>query len=211
MSALFQLSSGVYVVCSAAEGKASGCIANTAIQVTSTPPQIAITLNKKNLTSELIAKSGLFRVGMLAEAATLEFIGLFGFKSGRDLDKFAGCGAVSTWKGIPCPVTFVTGVLSCALKNTVDVGTHLIFIGEVEEDAILSEDPVMTYAFYHHTRKGSTPPNAPRPVAVSTAGKAQWRCTVCGFVYEDDPLPADYICPLCDQDASVFERIIGQP
>lgn len=199
--AMYKLSYGLFVLTSAFEGRESGCIINTGIQVTSEPNRISIAVNQGNFTKELVEKSGKFNLSVLSEAASFETFRHFGFQSGRDVDKFA---AYSDCKrsanGLPYITAGTNAYLSATVEQTVDLGTHTLFIATVDDMDVLSSDPSATYAYYQSQIK-------PKQPQKSTAGKNAWRCTVCGYIYEGEELPADFTCPLCKHPASDFEKI----
>lgn len=200
--ALFQLTYGLFVLTAAAEGQESGCIINTAGQVTDTPARISITVNKENLTHDLVMKSGKFNLSILSEAANFEVFRHFGFQSGRDTDKFAGYnGCRRSANGLYVVTAGTNAYLSASVEQTVDLGTHTLFIAGLEDMETLSQTPSATYAYYHSSIK-------PKPQApAKPAGKTAWRCIICGYIYEGEELPADFICPLCKHPASDFEKI----
>ena len=200
--AMYKLSYGLFVLTSAFEGRDSGCIINTGIQVTSEPNRISIAVNQSNFTKELVEKSGKFNLSVLSEAASFETFRHFGFQSGRDVDKFA---AYSDCRRSANGLYYVTAgtnaYISATVEQTVDLGTHMLFIAAVDDMEVLSNDPSATYAYYQSQIK-------PKPARQSSAGKTAWRCTVCGYIYEGEELPADFTCPLCKHPASDFEKII---
>lgn len=199
--AMYKLSYGLFVLTSAFEGRDNGCIINTGIQVTSEPNRISIAVNQGNFTKELVEKSGKFNLSVLSEAASFETFRHFGFQSGRDVDKFA---AYSDCKRSANGLYYITAgtnaYISATVEQTIDLGTHMLFIAAVDDMEVLSKDASATYAYYQSQIK-------PKPVQQSSAGKTAWRCTVCGYVYEGEELPADFICPLCKHPASDFEKI----
>ncbi len=202
MQALFKLSYGLFVLTAAAGGRESGCIINTAGQVTDTPNRISITVNKANFTHDLTLESGKFNLSVLSKAASFDTFRHFGFQSGRDTDKFAGYAHCRrSANGLYVVTDGVNACLSAKVEQTVDLGTHTLFIAGLEDMEVLSDTPSATYAYYHKAIK-------PKPqAAAKPAGKTAWRCVICGYVYEGEELPADYICPLCKHPASDFERI----
>jgi flavin reductase (DIM6/NTAB) family NADH-FMN oxidoreductase RutF len=156
---------GLYVVSSRLGDKMNGQIVNTVFQVTSEPPCIGVSINKQNLTHEYISKSGIFSVSILDESTPMTFIGLFGFKSGRDVDKLCD---VTYQKGIDdCPIVteHALGILEVKVINKLDVGTHTLFIGKVINGKVLREGVPMTYAFYHQVKRGKAPKTAPTYIA----------------------------------------------
>ena len=158
--ALYKVTYGLYIVSAQAEGKASGCVVNTLTQVTSSPVQLAVTVNKENLTAQLIRQAGRFAAVALDQRADLPFIGRFGFRSGRDIEKF-DASAPKDAAGTPYPAENACARYSCRLVQTLDLGTHLMFIGEAEEAEILSDAEPLTYGYYRTVIKGGTPKTAP--------------------------------------------------
>lgn len=200
--AMYKLSYGLFVLTSAFEGKDGGCIINTGIQVTSEPNRISIAVNQANFTKELVEKSGQFNLSILSEAAGFETFRRFGFQSGRDVDKFAGYPDCRRSANGLCYVAAGTNAyISATVERTVDLGSHMLFIAAVDDMEVLSKDPSATYAYYQSQIK-------PKPARQSSSGKTAWRCTVCGYIYEGEELPADFTCPLCRHPASDFEKII---
>lgn len=195
------LTYGLFVLSSAYDGKASGAIINTAIQVTDTPLQVAFTVNKSGYTGSLVEKSGIFNLSIIDTSASFDLFRHFGFQSGRETDKFAGyehC-AVSE-NGLYYVTGGTNALISGKVVKTLDLGTHMMFIGEVTETKVISDKPSASYSFYHENIK-------PKPGAAPKQGKKAWRCTICGYIYEHEYLPPDYICPICKHPASDFEEI----
>lgn len=198
---MYKLTYGLFVLTSSFEGKDSGCIINTAGQVTSEPNRISIAVNKTNFTQELVRKSGRFNISVLSENADFELLRHFGFKSGRTVDKFAGfTDCRRSANGIYYVTAGTNGYISATVEQTVDLGSHTLFIASVDDMEVLSDAPSTTYAYYQSSIK-------PKPQQPATTGKTVWRCTVCGHIYEGEELPADYICPLCKHPASDFEKV----
>lgn len=160
LQALFKLSYGMYVVCSTDGEKINGQIANTVFQVTSEPPQIAVAINKQNLTHEYIEKSKLFSVSILTEDATFKFIGQFGFKSGRNTNKFDGVNYRLTKHKLPIILDFTCAYIECKVVGVFDAGSHTIFLGEILDADLLTDGRPMTYDYYHREIKGKTPKTA---------------------------------------------------
>lgn len=211
LQALFTMSYGLYVVSSADGERRSGCIVNTLTQVTAEPPRLVVAVNKDNVTTEIIRKAGRFTGVALGVGAGMELIGRFGFRSGRDLDKFDGIPYGEDESGIPYPTEHAVARFSCRVIGETDLGTHVLFVGELTEaERLLDEEP-MTYAYYHQVKKGLTPKNASsynptEKAAVKEAPKKEsWRCTICGYVHEG-PLPEDFTCPVCGVGAELFEK-----
>ncbi len=199
--AMYKLSYGLFVLTSVWENKNNGCIINTAGQVTSEPNRISIAVNKANYTEELIQKSGSFNISVLAENAAFELFERFGFQSGRNTDKFAG---FSEYKRSENGLYYITAgtnaYLSATVEQRMDLGTHTLFIASVDDMEVLSDMPSATYSYYQSHIK----PKSEKPAA---GGKTVWRCSVCGYTYEGEELPADFICPLCKHPASDFEKV----
>lgn len=198
---MYQLSYGLFVLTAAFEGKDNGCIINTGIQVTSDPNRISIAVNKANFTQELVQKSGRFNLSVLSEAAGFDTFRHFGFQSGRDTDKFGGYpDCKRTANGLYVVTAGTNAFFSATVEQSIDLGTHTLFIAAVDDMELLSGDPPATYAYYQSHIK-------PKPAQSASSGKTAWRCRVCGYVYEGEELPPDFICPLCKHPASDFERI----
>jgi ferric-chelate reductase [NAD(P)H] len=155
------LSYGLYIVTSRDNDKLNGQIINTAIQVTSDPVRVAVIINKKNLTHELITNSGIFTVSVLEESTPLTFIGPFGFKSGRDIDKFAKVKYKIGTTGAPLVIEHALSVLEAKVIDQIDLGSHTLFVGEVVSSEVIKEGSPLTYQYYHENLKGKSPPNAP--------------------------------------------------
>ena len=155
------ISYGLYIVTSRDQEKMNGQIINTAIQVTSDPPRLAVIINKKNLTHEFITKSRIFAVSVLEEATPLTFIGPFGFRSGRDIDKFTKVGFKKGVTGCPLVTDHVLSVVEVKVIDQIDLGTHTIFVGDVVNSEVIKDGRPLTYQYYHENLKGKSPPNAP--------------------------------------------------
>ena len=210
IQAFFKLSYGVYVVSARSGEKKYGCIVNTLQQVTAEPPMLSVAVNKNSVTAKAILDSGRFCGTVLTETADLHLIGTFGFKNSEAVDKFAAFSTKEDENNIPYLTEHAAARYSCEVAGTLDLGTHILIIGKVTEAEILSDEPVMTYDYYHRVVKGGTPPTAPSykgNISHKPAQKAQWRCKICGYIYEGDPLPADFVCPICGQGADKFEKV----
>ncbi len=200
INALNNINCGLFVLTSADGDKQNGCIINTVMQVTVSPVKISITVNKTNYTAELIKKSGVFNVSCIDESADFSLFQIFGFSSGRDNDKFADFKDYKTAEnGIHYICKNTNAVISAKVVDTVDVGTHYLFVAEVTDAKILSDVPSASYSYYHQNIK-------PKP-EVKPAEKTRWVCKICGYVYEGEELPEDYICPICKHPASDFVKI----
>ena len=197
--AMYKLSYGLFVLTASSAGKDNGCIINTAIQCASEPKQISICVINKNLTCGMIRNTGRFNVSVLTEAEPAETFRRFGMQSGRDADKFAGFDGADRFENGLRYLKSAAAVFACRVIFSRDLGSHTLFIADVEQAVSLSDAAPMTYAYYQANVK-SAPERAKKP----TRG---WRCKVCGYVYEGDELPADFECPLCHHGAEDFERI----
>lgn len=199
--AMYKLSYGLFVLTTALDGKDNGCIVNTAVQVTSEPNRISIAVNKSNYTQELIQKSKIFNISVLSEAASFETFRHFGFQSGRDVDKFADYTECKrSANGLYYVTAGTNAYISASIEQMIDLGSHMLFIASVKDMEILSDAASATYAYYQSEIK-------PKPAKAAGAGKTAWRCTVCGYTYEGETLPDDFICPLCKHPASDFEKV----
>lgn len=210
IQAFFKLSYGLYVVSARSGEKKYGCIVNTLQQVTAEPPMLSVAVNKNSVTAKAILDSGRFCGTVLTETADMNLIGTFGFKNSEAVDKFAAFSTKEDENNIPYLTEHAAARYSCEVAGTLDLGTHILIIGKVTEAEILSDEPVMTYDYYHRVVKGGTPPTAPSykgNISHKPAQKAQWRCKICGYIYEGDPLPADFVCPICGQGADKFEKV----
>jgi len=226
LKALYKLGYGLYIVSSKKGKKFNGQVANTVFQITSQPPTIAVSINKQNLTHEYIRQSQVFTASILAQDTPLAFIGHFGFKSGRDIDKLKGINhKIGTTKA-PVVTDHTLAYLEARVLQEVDSGTHSIFIGELVGAEVIGEGEPMTYAYYHQVKRGTTPKTAPSYIAEQKkevpAKMAKYQCTVCEYVYDPemgDPdggiepgtpfekLPEDWVCPVCGAEKSDFEKI----
>ena len=195
-SALFKLSYGLFVLTARQDGKDNGCIINTVMQVTDTPKQIQIAVNKQNFTHDMIAATGEFNVSVLSEEAVFWIFQHYGFQSGRDVDKFANIPEVRTANGLRYVEGCTNAVLSGKVVATTDCGTHTLFLAEVTDAKVLSQEPSMTYQYYFDHVK-------PKP---APAEKEKWVCNICGYVHEGETLPADFVCPWCKHGAEDFEK-----
>lgn len=166
LKALYKIGYGMYVVGAHKADKSNAQVANTVFQVTSEPPQLAVAINKKNLTWEFIHESGAFSASVLHTETPLSFIGRFGFKSGRDTNKFEGVNYKSGITGSPIVLDNAVSYLEVKVNREVDVGTHTLFIGELVDAGLLAEKPCMTYEYYHLVKRGTTPKTAPSFVGV---------------------------------------------
>lgn len=200
---MYNLTYGLFILTSSFEGKDNGCVINTAGQVTSEPNRISIAVNKSNYTHEMILKSGKFNISILSEDAKFDIFKHFGFASGRDTDKFENFGNCKrSSNGIFYITDGTNAYISATVEQAVDLGSHTLFIARVEDMEVLSNTPSATYSFYQSNIK-------PKQNTGTSTGKTVWKCTVCGYIYEGEELPSDFICPLCKHPASDFEKIVS--
>lgn len=194
---------GIYVVTANESGRDNGCISNTLQQVTVNPNQVSLTLTKDSLTCEMIQKSKQFTVSILSVKADFSLIERFGFQTGRKVDKFKDFTATKRAKNGALVITEGTNAyVSATVKQVIDLGTHFMFIADVIEAEVLAPAASLTYAYYQEFIKPK--PQAP---ANADANHTVWRCKVCGYEYEGDTLPDDFICPICKHPAADFERV----
>ena len=195
---LRNLSYGLFVLTASRDGKDNGCIINTAAQVASDPLMISIAVNKANYTCEMIQETKKFTLSFLSQDATFDIFKHFGYQSGRDVDKFANFSDV---KRSPNGLYYITqgtnSYMSAYVQQEIDLGTHSLFIGQLVAAEMLSEIPTMSYDFYQKNIK-------PKP---QNENKKGWRCKICGYIYEGEELPDDYICPICKHGAIDFEKL----
>lgn len=201
--AMFKLSYGLFVLTARDGEKDNGCIINTAIQAASTPNQLSICVNKANYTHDMIVKTGIFTVSILTQKASFDIFKRFGFASGRDVDKFADYAECKRGENSVYYITeAINAYISVKVSKTEDLGSHTMFVGEITDMEVLSEEPSVTYAYYFQHIK-------PKPEAsASPSGKTVWRCKICGYEYEGEEIPEDYICPICKHPASDFEKVL---
>ena len=219
-SVMFSLTYGLFVVTAKEGDKDNGCITNTAAQVTDTPLRISLTVNKANYTHGMIERTGEFNVSILSEKASFDTFKHFGFQSGRDVDKFDG---FSAWKEAKNGVRYITaGVnayLGAKVVQTLDLGTHTLFVADVTEMEVIGREPSATYGYYHaHIKPQPGQSTAGQKTkggedefgedAKSAGKKTVWRCKICGYEYVGEELPEDYICPICKHPASDFEKVV---
>lgn len=227
----FKISYGLYIVTTQAGNNKGGYIANTLFQVTASPAQFAISCNIDNFTTALIKQSGLFGFSVLSEKANPSLIGNFGYKSGRDFDKFAGVNYFNGKSGIPIVTDSSVAWFECKVTASYEVGTHVMFIGEVIDNGMIDEKlKSLTYSYYREVLKGFSPKNAPtyiekarveEVISESKKNLDVWQCQLCHYEYEEskgDPisgiapgtsfpeLPDDWVCPICGADKSLFEK-----
>ena len=201
--AMYKLSYGLFVLTSGTGEKINGCITNTAIQITSDPYKIAIAVNKSNYTHDLMIEANKFNISVLSQEADFSIFKHFGFQSGRDVNKFADFTDYRiSGNGLPYITKGTNAFFSCWINEKIDCGTHTLFVATVTDMEVLAESGSATYEYYQSNIKPK--PQAPK----APTGKTVWRCKVCGYVYEGEELPADFICPWCKHPASDFEKVV---
>lgn len=204
------MSYGVYVVSTMDGDRPTGCIANSIMQITSSPATVAVSMNHENYTNSCIEKSGMFAFSILSEQSDPGLIGTFGFQSGKNADKFAD---VEFEMAAQVPVIKDScGYVVCRVTDKMETSTHTVFLGEVvEAEAYRENARAMTYAYYHQVIKGKSPKNAPtylqeEPEKEEGKKKTVWVCSVCGYEYEGETLPEGFVCPVCKQGADKFRK-----
>jgi flavin reductase (DIM6/NTAB) family NADH-FMN oxidoreductase RutF/rubredoxin len=234
IKAIQQICYGIYVIGSKKDDKVNGQIANTVFQITAEPATVAVSINKQNLTHEFILESKVFFISILSKEAPMTLIGRFGFRSGRDEDKFEGVNFKSGATGAPMLLESTTGCMECEVISATDVGTHTIFVGKVVDCEMVGGGEPMTYAYYREVKGGKSPKTAPTYVAPEKTEEpgpapdppkktaSQYRCTICGYIYDPeagDPnngvpagtsfedVPDTWLCPICGAPKSEFEKI----
>ncbi len=225
IKALYLISYGLYLVGSKKGDKLNAQVANTVIQVCSEPVKLAVAINKNNYTHELINDSKAFTVSILSKDTPLSFIGDFGFKCGRDVDKLKNVNYKLSRNNLPIVLDYTLGYFEARVISQVDVGTHTLFIGELIDADIVKEGEPMTYAYYQQVKRGTTPKAAPSYIEQKkeeTPKMAKYQCKVCGYIYDPelgDPdsnikpgtsfekLPDDWVCPVCGAAKDQFEKM----
>lgn len=196
-NALFNISYGLYVVTSNDGKKNNGLIVNTVMQLTNSPAKVGVCINKENYSHDIIKSTGAMNVNCLTESTSFDIFKRFGFASGRDTDKFAGLDFNTSENGLPVLKDNINAFISLKVCDYTDLGSHGMFICEVTEAEIVSDEPAVTYTYYQKNIK-------PKP---ETTKKKGYVCKICGYVYEGETLPDDFICPLCKHGAEDFEEI----
>ena len=200
ISAMNNISYGLYVLTASNGSFSNGCIINTMSQVTTSPNRVSITVNKSNFTHYMIRHSGKFNVSAIDESADFSLFKHFGFSSGRWENKFYRFTSIRAGNGIPYVSEHTNAYFSCEVVQTIDLGTHTMFIADVIDCRVLSEKPSMTYAYYHKNVK-------PKPEAKKIDdGKVRYVCTICGYIHEGE-LPQDFVCPICKHGANDFKKL----
>lgn len=205
--AMYSLTYGLFVLTARGDGihnEDSGCIINTAGQVTSDPNRISICVNKSNYTHDLVKKDGKFNISVISEQADFALFQRFGFQSGRETDKFAGFEGKyeRSANGLVYVTEGTNAYFSAIVEQTIDLGTHTMFIAQVTDLDRIDYAPSATYTYYQSNIK----PKQKAPTAGKKT-KTVWRCTVCGYIYDGPELPPDFVCPICKHGAADFEKV----
>jgi len=196
--ALQNIGYGLYLLTAKEGERDNGCIINTFFQLASKPLTVGVSVNKQNYTHDMILKAGAFCVSVLTTETPFGLIEHFGFKSGRDEQKFfKNPNETRANNGVLYLSSCSNAYFACRVTKAIDFESHTVFIAELTDCEILSDEKTLTYAYYHENIK-------PKPQKAAVKG---WRCKICGYVYEGEELPKDYICPLCKHPAEDFERI----
>lgn len=230
LKTLHKISYGLYIISSKKDRKVNGQIANTVFQLTAEPPTVGVCINKQNLTHDYIQESKVFTVSILSIQTTMKFIGLFGFKCGRDIEKFKNIDYKIGKTGAPIVLDNTIGYLECQVTGSMDAGTHTLFVGKLLDAEIINDKEPLTYEYYHKVLKGKVPktattyikeelekPNKPK----KEFKMVKYKCTVCGYIYDPekgDPdngvkpgtpfeqIPDDWVCPVCGVGKDKFEK-----
>lgn len=203
--ALYNLSYGVFVLAAKAGDRVNGCITNTCMQVANSPTRVAVSVINANYTCDLVKEGGVFCLTLLDKTCTMETIRHFGLQSGREVDKFGMMRPRLDKNGVPYLGWQSCGYLSCRVLSSQDLGSHTLFIAEVEDAEVLSGEEPLTYAYYQNVLKPK-----PQPKAEPEKKIVGWRCKICKYVYEGPELPADFVCPLCGHPAEDFEPVYAE-
>lgn len=209
-NAFRNMSYGVYIVSTLDGERPTGCVANSAMQITSEPATIAVSINHDNYTNACIEKTGKFAISILTEQSDPGLIGTFGFQSGKDVNKFDGVEALER-EGLSV-VADACSYLVCKVINKMETATHTVFLGEVIAADVLKDEGAMTYAYYHKVVKGKSPKNAPTYIAeeAPVQKEEKWVCGICGYEYRGEisfeEVPEQFVCPVCKQPKSVFVK-----
>jgi len=217
------VSYGLYLVTSKRGRELNGQIANTVFQVCAEPPVIAVCINKKNYTHKFIEESRVFAISILSKEAPMNLIGQFGFKSGRDIDKFENVNFKAGKTGAPLVTDFTVGFIEAEVMKSMEVGTHTLFVGKVVEASVLGREEPLTYAYYHEIKGGRSPETAPTYIKSEEVNKVdKYVCQICGYVYDPekgDPdggiapgtafedIPDDWVCPVCGASKDQFKKM----
>lgn len=198
-NAMYNLTYGLFILTAKNGSKDNGCIINTVTQVTAEPNRISIAVNKSNYTHDMIAETSEFNVSILTENSKFETYKHWGFQSGKNVDKLEAISFCRAENGITYIAEETNAYISAKVISSVDLGTHTLFIADVTASEVLSDDKSVTYDYYHNNIKSASPK--------TDNTKKGFICTVCGYIYEGDTLPDDFICPWCKHPASDFEPI----
>lgn len=229
LESLFNLSYGMFIVSSKKDGEFNGCVVNTVFQMTPEPPMVAVSVNKQNLTHSYISDSKVFTISILAESAPMQFIGKFGFRTGRDIDKFEQVNYRIGQTGAPIITDNTMGFLEAEVSNAIDVETHTLFIGKITACETIDDSKIpMTYNYYRDVKHGRTPQTAATYIGKKTKSEQgaqkmkKYKCLMCGYIYDPsvgDPdngvaagtasedLPGDWTCPECGAGKDEFEAV----
>jgi len=220
--AFYKIAYGLYIVSSGNKNRGNGFISNTFFQVTSEPPQFASCCNKDNYTATLIRESGAFAVSVIHTETDADIISRFGYKSGKNTDKLSGLKLKYGETGVPIVLNDCIAFLECKVVQTIDVGTHYMFIGELLNSEIIDDTKeTLTYLYYRQVRKGVAPKNAPTYIDKSklvenpfASDFKKFECTACGYIYDEAnedvrfaDLPEDWVCPVCGSEKSDFIEV----
>lgn len=197
-NAMYKLTYGLFILTAKENGRDNGCIVNTVTQVTAEPNRIMVAVNKGNLTHDMIVNTEAFNVSILSEKSKFETYKHWGFQSGRDVDKMESISYGRSENGIVFIADQTNAMISAKVVSMTDLGTHTLFLADVTDARSFNEDTSVTYAYYQKNIKQA-------PASVDK--KKGFICTVCGYVYEGDTLPEDYICPICKHPASDFKPL----
>lgn len=198
-AALFKIQYGLFLISTRENERDNACIGNVLAQVSSSPLRVALSSSKRNYTCEIIERTGRFNASTLTVEAPFSLYERFGFQSGRDVDKFAGLETIRAANGLIYEPRFANAYLSCKVVESLDLGSHRLFIAEVEDAKVLSNVESATYEYYRSQVK-------PKPAA-SAKGVKGWRCGVCGYIHASEDLPSDFVCPVCKHGAVDFVKI----
>lgn len=195
--AMYKLSYGLFILTAKEGEKDNGCIVNTVTQVTTEPNRITVAVNKKNYTHDMIERTGTFNVSVLTENSRFDTYKHWGFQSGAKVDKLADITFQRAENGIVYITDTCNAYISAKVISATDLGTHTLFLADVTDAHVLSDTESVTYSYYQKNIK----------TAPKTEGKKGFICTVCGYIYEGDVLPEDFVCPLCKHPASDFKKL----
>lgn len=213
--ALFKITYGLFIASATYNGADGGCIVNTLQQVTNMPNQLAVTVSKDNYTCALIEKSGFFGAVALNQDADMELIGRFGFQTGKNVKKYQGISFLRDKAGVPYLTQAVSARYTCRVNQKMDLGTHVLFVGEVTEAEITGEALPLTYTYYRDVIKGGTPKNAPSyhgpeaaaQVQETKTGAKKYQCEICGYIHEGEAPAAGFECPICGAPGEKFTEL----